>query len=349
MPPSEVTRIAAIPDGAARNHLITNAYGRLAGALRSHLPGAANWCAFATWASRQAGETIRSEDLADRVRAEVRDSDVYRAANVLAEPILRGALDLAQLIIDQLAVAGPLRRSSEAVARGNKRVFEEIGLVFARLLASQEPLAALPDARIDACCGGLPVEPGVGPERLKQALRCYRSAAGAPPGPVRSQRILLGNVLAGLHEQTRLQPDIRAAMDGAVLEPGDFCELLLARFQLPRPDIPVVSPLRSLLRKLSEHTRDIFRRVVTKTLMTIEMPTGEVLSLHRDLSRPFPPDLRQLSDPDLRELLARFDPAVDDPAGSGAGDWADLNQRMRFIADLFRAYQDEPRLFLTPS
>jgi hypothetical protein len=31
--------------------------------------------------------------------------------------------------------------------------------------------------------------------------------------------------------------------------------------------------------------------------------------------------------------------------GSGADNWSDLNDRMHFIADLFRAYQEWPQLF----
>jgi len=38
-----------------RNLRITQCYSALA--------GAANWCSFATWVSKQAGQTIRGEDL----------------------------------------------------------------------------------------------------------------------------------------------------------------------------------------------------------------------------------------------------------------------------------------------
>jgi hypothetical protein len=44
-------------------------------------------------------------------------------------------------------------------------------------------------------------------------------------------------------------------------------------------------------------------------------------------------------------LLAGFDPTPDIEGGSGVRDWANLQQRLRFIADLFRAYGEEKCLF----
>ncbi|MFL5899926.1 MAG: hypothetical protein ACJ75S_01830, partial [Solirubrobacterales bacterium] len=58
----EVGRIAALPDPVIRNLQITECYSRLAAAVADGRPGA-NWCTFATWASRQAGGTIRGEDM----------------------------------------------------------------------------------------------------------------------------------------------------------------------------------------------------------------------------------------------------------------------------------------------
>jgi hypothetical protein len=63
---ADVSRIGAIANPVVRNLNITECYARLAGAFaaQSRGPGA-NWCTFATWASRQAGETIRGEDVLD--------------------------------------------------------------------------------------------------------------------------------------------------------------------------------------------------------------------------------------------------------------------------------------------
>ena len=55
-------RIAAIRNPVIRNLEITHAYSLLAAAVAARSGQGANWCTFATWASRQAGRTIRGED-----------------------------------------------------------------------------------------------------------------------------------------------------------------------------------------------------------------------------------------------------------------------------------------------
>ena len=60
--PPEVRRIAAIGSPVLRNLEITYAYSLLAAATAARCGSDANWCTFATWASRQAGRTIRGED-----------------------------------------------------------------------------------------------------------------------------------------------------------------------------------------------------------------------------------------------------------------------------------------------
>jgi hypothetical protein len=60
---AEVERIAGLADPAIRNLQITQCYHELALGLAQRTGGGANWCAFATWASKQAGQTIRKADL----------------------------------------------------------------------------------------------------------------------------------------------------------------------------------------------------------------------------------------------------------------------------------------------
>ena len=61
---AEVGQIAAVADPVVRNLQITQCYHELALALAERTGPSANWCTFATWASNQAGVTIRKEDLA---------------------------------------------------------------------------------------------------------------------------------------------------------------------------------------------------------------------------------------------------------------------------------------------
>ena len=56
---ADVARIAALENPVIRNLEITECYADLSAAMRARTGGAADWCTFATWASRQAGSTIR--------------------------------------------------------------------------------------------------------------------------------------------------------------------------------------------------------------------------------------------------------------------------------------------------
>jgi hypothetical protein len=47
----------------------------------------------------------------------------------------------------------------------------------------------------------------------------------------------------------------------------------------------------------------------------------------------------------LLRLLASFDPTPSSKGASHVKDWANLQQRLRFIANLFRAYGEEKCLF----
>jgi len=60
---AEIDRIVAITDPVIRNLQITQCYQELSAVLAQRISLGANWCTFATWASKQAGQTIRKEDL----------------------------------------------------------------------------------------------------------------------------------------------------------------------------------------------------------------------------------------------------------------------------------------------
>ena len=88
----EVGRIAALPDPVIRNLQITECYSRLAAAVADGRPGA-NWCTFATWASRQAGSTIRGEDMLDLLQRELgRDAELLHPIASLWRALLRRGL-----------------------------------------------------------------------------------------------------------------------------------------------------------------------------------------------------------------------------------------------------------------
>src|SRR6185369_3102210 len=61
----DVDAIAAMDNPVLRNLQLTQCYAELSTAMRARTGTAADWCTFATWASRQAGSTIRGEDFLD--------------------------------------------------------------------------------------------------------------------------------------------------------------------------------------------------------------------------------------------------------------------------------------------
>ena len=99
--------------------------------------------------------------------------------------------------------------------------------------------------------------------------------------------------------------------------------------------------------RLIEAVNQLIRQVITDHLMTLHLSGTEVLRLGRDLSGKFPELLTQIGTARLGEMLARIDSTPNSPA-SGAKDWADFPDRMHFIADFFRAYQDRQELFGAP-
>ena len=316
--PEDVQRIAAVEIAAVRNLQITDCYWRLAAAMAEREPGGANWCTFATWASRQAGRTIRGEDMLEHLRAELgRDAELLHPIASLWRALLRhGLLDRASRLGRITAALhtpfDAIELASDAVARGNRKVFEEIGLEFARYLQA-------PD--FDAFAAGLP-------EPLRQAFTHYEQARSTADPKARTELCLLANLEIGLHEQTRLQPEIREALDAATSSAPALWRRIVGW------------PLQRKLSRLS-------RAVITRSLMVLTLP-GASLALGRHLDAPYPETLVALSNPGLERLLARFEPvppAVDD---CGARDWSELTQRMHYIVHLFRAFHERSDLASPP-
>ena len=357
--PDGVTRISAMTDPIARNRQITQAYHDLAVAVARLLPGGANWCTVATWASRQAGQTIRREDLRRTFERLLRDSAAVEAA---AGELAAGAggpeslAGAAQALREALSPSAAFERTADAVAHGNRKVFAEIGLAFAHFLTLFDdgpPGAVALDAFYDTLRPGAPPD---GQGLLRRAFAHYVAALDAQ-GKERAELLLLANLEVGFHEQTRLQPEIRAALDAPIYEPAALRHRLLDEL-FPDPGARLrlavlrlggeAAPLLAARDRLADEAQRLGRRAITAALMTLELPRGRVLRLGHDLTGTFPPALQTLDNPDLRTLLAGVDTTPDSPRGTGGRDWSDLPGRMHFIADLFRAYHEDMSLFDPP-
>jgi len=90
------------------------------------------------------------------------------------------------------------------------------------------------------------------------------------------------------------------------------------------------------------------REVITDCMMTLHIPTNELLKLGEDLRKKFPQRLEHISTEELKGLLNKIDPTPDSIKESGAKDWGDLSDRIHFIADLFRAYFEHRSLYNQP-
>lgn len=353
-----VREIAAIGDHAERNHAITAAYFALSTELRRRLPGAANWCTFATWASRQAGVTIRHEDLLEALRNRLRTSVELSAAIARIHTLLpHRRLDLVQLVTARIGELGPLRRASEAVGAGNRKVFGEIGFEFARFLHRFDTFDGISDEDLDDFATALPDSASAEGQRyLHQAFRAYRSAARTSDPQDRAEWLLLGNLSIGYYEQLRVQPEIRAALDAAVVSPDSLATALLDRLGAKEGAfrrtfgslLPLfATPLRRAMTDVAEAASAVVREVVTEHLMTLRLDRV-VVRLGRDVQQPIPAALLKPRSQALIDLIALVDPNPDDARGSGTVDWSDFPQRMHFIAEVFRAWQQDESLFASP-
>jgi hypothetical protein len=363
---AEVERIAALTDPVLRNLQITQCYHELAEGLARRTGMSANWCTFATWASKQAGQTIRKEDLARALERLLSTSpatnqaidDVNAAALSVGTP--QDSREIHALVWQSLNPAAAIDRTSAAVGRGNLKVFGEIGLEFARFYA-----ACLEDATYDAekiarfCAELRPGDPPLGQSSLSQAFTQYYQAFFETDPKRRAELLLLANLQIGYHEQTRLQPEIAESLDIRLVDPEQFARLLiLTLFPVTGWAIYLsFSLLRSLrgptrldlaLKALANTVRQQVRTLITETLMSIGFPHGVVIRLGDDLKGSFPASLEEIADPDLRSLLRRLDPTPDSLNGSGVLDWSDLPDRLQFITDLFRCYQETGDLFEPP-
>jgi len=350
----EVKAIVAIEDVVIRNLRITECYAQLSAAMRAQVGAEANWCSFATWASRQAGCTIRGEDLGDRL------SDLALEGWTLRRPfrslwrvLLRRGLFNPKTMLGRMvrAIHSPFdafERASEAVAIGNRKVFEEIGYEIARYLetCADDPSADSPAFAqfLSALASGPAPE---GQDWLRRAFSHYQRQRAEARPQRRAQLMLLANLEVGFHEQTRLQPEIGRAMEAAPDTAEDLKARLLKVLPGGRLASLLLRPITALAKRYRRFARDLTRRIISEALMVLRMP-DRMLSLATNLDVPTPAVFAELEEPDLLVLVKSVEPPDGACEDCGAEDWADLRQRMHYIFHLFRGFHEKPALFDAP-
>jgi hypothetical protein len=355
----DVRRIAAIANPVIRNLEITHCYSRLAAAFAARSGEGANWCTYATWASRQAGRTIRGEDLLEQLGDRLGEGRwVLHPIATLSRRLLRRGLFQRETRIGRLTAElhtpfDAFERASDAVARGNLKVFQEIGLEFARYLHECPPDVAESPAFQRFLERLRPGDPPEGQRYLRQAFARYERRRLERDPKARAELAVLANLEIGLHEQTRLQPEIREALDAAYVTQEDLGRRALQAL------FPSVARWWSVVRRpaalavgvvaagAQRSASRLAREVITESFMVLSLP-GRVLALGTHLTDAYPAALDEPADAELAELLARFEPVAPAPDDCGASDWSDLHQRMHYIVHMFCAFHLSEQLSHPP-
>jgi hypothetical protein len=330
-----------LADPAAANAAITQAHYALGQALRALTgPNAgANFHAWAVWGSQKAGVTIRQEDLGAALRDATYASGTVGAfigaaaayTTLWAWPTPFPGLAFASLLLLGALLGAPLgaltgraiaRASRRAAARlvldGNKLVLNDIGRHSARFLSTFPPGQPISPPALAAFLSPIDPTPSArgGQSLLRDAFTHYAYAANATASgdtDAAQQACYHANMRAILHEHIKLQPFIQGAMPY------------------------------------------IIRRCVTQRMMTYDVGPLRLSISHDvpslDALAPFPPSLQTLTDPALCDLITGpcgWPSVPSSPSGSAAQDWTILTQRMRYIANLFRALHLHPAVLEPP-
>jgi hypothetical protein len=356
----DVSRIVAIANPVIRNLEITHCYSLLAAAFAARSGDGANWCTYATWASRQAGRTIRGEDLLEQLERRLGEgrwllhpiATLWR--RLLRRGLFQGETRIGRLTAELHTPFDAFERASHSVARGNLKVFEEIGLEFARYLKARPPDASAESPSFERFLDRLRAgDPPDGQRYLRQAFERYERARLERDPKTRAQLVVLANLEIGLHEQTRLQPEIREALDAAYATQEDLGRRALealfpsAARWWPAFRRPAAAGAGILTAGAQRAASKLAREVITESFMVLSLP-GRVLALGTHLADAYPEALRQPAEAELTGLLSRIEPVPPAPDDCGVRDWSDIHQRMHYIVHLFCAFHLREELSRPP-
>ncbi len=358
----EIKRITSLADPVNRNLQITDSYCSLSKVFATRTGIVANWCTFATWASKQAGVTIRGEDLERTLyNALSNDPGIQEILSLVASHAKKLGWAEAFNNIKETALAKLVKsasiRASDAVARGNKKVYEEIGYEFARFITHCLRDEVYTESTISDFCKslltGLP--PG-GQDYLRKAFTRYYISFFETDAKRREELRFLANIEIGFHEQARLQPEIAESLNAGVVDPQHvrdyLSDILVKSKSIPGKIYYFFQWLmgktglfKKAIDKLVHAAEKHIRMAITEHLMTISIPPDNILRLGKDLLTSYPENLSQLNNAELIALLSQLGPLTENQRRNAATDWSELDQRMRYIADLFRCYHQSKDLF----
>jgi hypothetical protein len=357
---ADLKRIAAMEDGALRNLFITQRYQDISDTTKTVLGSEnLNWCTYACWASKTAGESIRGEELPDVVEA------ILKHEGIIEKSVsrIRGWLGFSKAgedlpIFDD--VRSVLKGVSTEIAFGNLKVYAEIAPLFSRFAVELGQSTDAPSGLNEEAWENFAsiLRPGKpdeydGQDYLKAGFREYYEARFVADASQRAQKIFYANVLVGLHEQTRLQSAIKNAMAVPAIEGFDQILFKEATNHSPgvRPDV-VAAKVRKIPDRVKLFVIDIWEHIATRVAMELVLPQGGSVDLSRDVPpvgrKMYPGTLVSLDYPPLLALAGKYVENLASTEGSGAKDWSELKQRMNFIFHLFRANAQNIQLYAQP-
>jgi hypothetical protein len=352
-----IDQVIHIDDRVLRNYWVTQTYADLSTGLAALLdPATANWCTFGTWASWTVGGNMRGEALPawlhDRVllpdglmgaaAATTAAHGWGRVRHALRDLEPDHMLDVIRALLGEMAIN---------LSDGNTEVFAEIAPPASAFISSYG--AARVDrsaarAQVLALCDGAPPFEGV--NRLHAGYSMWCDAMESTDAATRSQLILAGSLQLGVHEQNHLQPVIASSMDMGINQSLSRLKQKITTdaAALAKVDHEVDEALRPAAHAIGDAWDDL----MTLTLGTLQSPEG-TMRLDHDVpvvpDQPFePPDLSPVVVTELATLRNRFDRSKSGGKESRAIDWANFDDRMNFIANLFISRHHQTALFAEP-
>ncbi|WP_342378134.1 hypothetical protein NVS55_02210 [Myxococcus stipitatus] len=353
----DVEGIANMKDPVARNHAITQGYYALSNQMAGLLGKEnANWATFGVWASKQAGVSIRQEDLPKAFMDVLKGDKTWLGA---LSTIGLGAADpLLPLMTEalKLPIKHALNRVSDAIADGNQKLFRDIAPEFQRFTETFKGDKKYDAAKVAKYLAGFPP----GKENLKAAFADYAKAMFEKNPDKKAELMLSANDRVGVHEQKLIQGEVERALNAPIKE--TFAPIVRGVLDTVGKTLPFPANATYLAAKASglvdkkvddivNRLSGLFRRFTTEFMMRLGLPDGS-LNLGDDVTPgaqgAFPEHLRTLESSELKQLLSQYDKTPDSLKGSAANDWSKFDQRMNYIVDLFRSRQQDPRLFAAP-
>lgn len=350
-------------DNPVRNLCITQRYHELSLALWGTIGGPnVNWSTFATWASKTAGQSIRNEEVPGFVRDLVSDAEddvMHRLGRI--EAIVHSFVPTTGFHASFLLapIQETLGTVSSQIGEGNLKVFAELAPLFQRFVEAMRGPGKPTKEQLAGFIEGLhagPPEEG-GQDLLRNAFTNYWRAI-LEEDPIETARIvLLGNCQIGLHEQTRLQPQIEAAMDAPIDDIlKKHMHASLGTGAAKALFGKLVDAIEEPLSHLTDIVEDLWERIATRYLMSLALPGGAQLPLGRNIPKDaaapayLPPPLQNVTAPkELLDLLRQYDRSRgNSDVGSASVDWKILDDRMNFIVNLFRSRQQDKPLTSQP-